>query len=505
MSQESMPPTTEHENGSNGPSFSVAQKWSLGLNSLMLLLSVLALAVMVNYLAARHFARFSWSSLAQAELSPRSLQVLSLVTNDLKVTLYFDKQEPLYELSATLLRTYAFANPHLKVTTIDYTDPGAAQLAKLTYKLSDQVANVVIFECQGRTRLVYRHELSDVDARAMMAGQSKEARRTHFKGEMEFTSAILGVINPRQPKAYLLEQHGEHRVESDDGPSGYSKFGAVLRENSVKFETLVLENTGDVPADCNLLIIPGARAAFQPETLEKIDRYLSQGGRAFILFRYPPFSTGLEWLLAKWGVAVGQNLVIDPKAVVKQNDMVISTYGSHPIVKPLHEGFALYVILPQTISPLPKRSAAADAPQVDPLFYSSKNGRVITDIRHDGTPYASPNDVVTNVSLAVAVKKGGVQGVSADRGETRLVVVGDSIFLANDHLDTEANHQFASQAINWLLARNELLSGLGPRPIQEYKLSMTKAREKRLRWVLLGVMPGTVLALGFLVWLRRRR
>ena len=505
MSQEPLPLTTRGENGSHGQSFSLAQRWNLSLNSLVLLASVLALVVMVNYLAARHFTRFSWSTMAQAELSPRSLQVLSLVTNELKVTLYFDKQEPLYDLSAALLRNYAFANPRIKITSIDYSDPGAAQQAKLTYKLSDQVANVVIFEYQGRTRLVYRHELSELDARAMMAGQSKEARRTHFKGEMEFTAAILSVLNPRQLKACLLEGHGEHRVESDDGTSGYMKFGGVLRENSVKFEPLVLETLKDVPADCNLLIIPGPRGPLLPETLEKIDRYLSAGGRAFVLFRYPPFATGLERLLERWGVSVGQNLVTDPKAGVKQNDMVISTYGSHDIVKPLHEGFGLYLILPRTIEPLSKRGVRADAPQVDPLFYSSKNGRVVTDIRGDGTPYLNPNDVVTNVALAVAVEKGGVRGVSADRGTTRLVVTGDSLFLANDNLDTEANHQFASQVINWLLARKELISGLGPRPILEYKLTMTVAQERGLRWILMGAMPGAVLVVGFFVWLRRRR
>ena len=204
-------------------------------------------------------------------------------------------------------------------------------------------------------------------------------------------------------------------------------------------------------------------------------------------------------------MSVGQNLVTDPKAGVKQNDMVISTYGSHEIVKPLHEGFGLYLVLPRTIEPLSKRGGGADAPQVDPLFYSSKNGRVVTDIRGDGTPYLNPNDVVTNVSLAVAVEKGGVRGVSADRGTTRLVVTGDSLFLANDNLDTEANHQFASQVINWLLARKELISGLGPRPIQEYKLTMTVAQERGLRWILMGAMPGAVLVVGFFVWLRRRR
>jgi hypothetical protein len=488
------------------PSFSRSRKWNLSLNTAVVLVSVLALAVMINYLAARHFGRVAWSSSVQTKLSPRTQQVLSLVSNDVKIILYFDQREPVYDLSWSLLKSYAFANSRISLETVDYTrNPAAAQLVKAKYQLGDQTdRDIVIFYCQGRKHVVHQNELSDLDTQALISGQGREVRRTHFKGELMFTSALFTVINPRQPKAYFLQGHGEHDVESDEGVTGFSKFGGVLRESAVQFDKLSLEGSGEVPPDCNLLIIAGPHSALMPGTLDKIDRYLNKGGRLLALFSYPPRRTGLEQTLANWGVSVGQNLVSDPKAVVRQNDMVVATYSTHPLIKPLHQLYQLYLILPRSIEPLRSGGSAADAPQVEPLFFTTSAGR-IADFKPDGEPYLTGREVSANVSLAVAVEKGGVRNVSADRGATRIVVVGDSYFLANDNIDSEANRQFASQAINWLLARNELLSGLAPRPIQEYKLTMTVSQERAMRWLLLLVMPGTVLLLGFLVWVRRRR
>ena len=68
------------------------------------------------------------------------------------------------------------------------------------------------------------------------------------------------------------------------------------------------------------------------------------------------------------------------------------------------------------------------------------------------------------------------------------------------------NYYFALSALNWLLERPQvLLSGLGPQPIREYKLYMTDRQQQTVQWLFLGALPGAVLALGGLVWLRRRR
>jgi len=491
------------------PSFSKARKWSLGLNALVSSAAVLALLLMVNYLAARHFTRWSWSAGAQAQLSPLSLRVLTAVTNPVKVTLYFDKEDPLFEMSYNLLKAYRYANDKIRLDVVHYlSEPGAAQLVKKKYNLSDTDRDMVIFDCQDRPKVVYQSELSDLDMQPLVTGKSKEVKRTHFKGEAMFTSAIYSVISARQARAYFLEGHYEHDPQADDGLMGYSRFAGVLRESNLQLGRLRLDGATEIPADCNLLIIAGPRDTFQPEVLDKIDRYLKQGGRLFALFNFHGLQKriGLENVLADWGVAVGQNVVFDEKSHAAQDkkSMVVYTYGTHPLIRPLMRR-QLFLVLPREVKKNPQAATGADAPQVDSLIFSSADGRVITDIRPDGGMNRSVNDKRGNISLMVAVEKGGIRNVDPGRGATRIVVAGDSLFLNNNNIDTEANHELATHVINWLLARNDLLVAVPPRPIAEYKLTMTEAQLSAARWILMGAFPGAVLLLGGLVWLRRRR
>ncbi|MBK7997225.1 MAG: hypothetical protein IPK15_00470 [Verrucomicrobia bacterium] len=215
----------------------------------------------------------------------------------------------------------------------------------------------------------------------------------------------------------------------------------------------------------------------------------------------------METLLAEWGVSVGNDVVIDEKNAVSdtKRDFVTSTFGTHALIKPLLHGFQMYTISPRSVAKDMRNTAGADAPQVEQLLYSGAEGRIITDIRANGEIYASAKDSITNAPIMVAVEKGGLRNVSADRGTTRIVVTGESLFLVNNAIDREANRQFATHAINWLLARNDLLVAVPPRPLSEYKLTMTDAQMSAASWLLMAGLPGFVLFIGALVWLRRRR
>jgi hypothetical protein len=269
-----------------------------------------------------------------------------------------------------------------------------------------------------------------------------------------------------------------------------------------------LLGTNDVPSDCSLLIVADARTALAQEELDKIDAYLKNGGRALFLFSIysadPARKTGLEKVLADWGVEVGHNVVRDLKSSVGGHgqDLVASRFTSHPIMAPLL-GTRLHFVLPRSIGKSGRGPGRADAPNVAELVLSEASAQVLSQF-NKGTPVPTPNDLQTNVSLAVAVEKGKLQGLTAERGTTRLVVVGDSLIFANQMLESAANRDFAGLTLNWLLDRSQLLGSLAPRPIKEWKLVMTQSQMLAVRWILLAGMPGVVLLLGGLVWVQRR-
>ncbi len=119
--------------------------------------------------------------------------------------------------------------------------------------------------------------------------------------------------------------------------------------------------------------------------------------------------------------------------------------------------------------------------------------------------WAIPPPPPRSYPLMVAVEQKPVPGVANPRGTTRMIVVGDSFFLDNQMIESAANRDFAGYAVNWLLDRTVLLEGIGPRPVTEFRLTMTRDQQKNVRWLLLGALPGAVLVFGWLVWLARRK
>jgi hypothetical protein len=485
------------------PSFSVGRRWSISLNLLLSILAVLALVGMVNYLAARHFQRIPVSTLAQTELSEQTRRILQSVTNMVNVTIYYDRDESLYELVNGLLKEYKFTNPRIAVQTVDYQrDPAGAQLIKSKYKLSAAgEKNLVIFDCNGNRKIIYEKELSDLDLEPLISGRSREVHRSTFKGELLFTSAIYSVTTPRALKAYFLTGHGEHSPESTDGESGFSKFAGILRDNNIDWAVA----TNNIPNDCSLLIIGGAHYALPPEELQKIEAYLNNGGRALVLFNVfgADHDTGLEKVFADWGVEVGHNVVFDRPNSTSGQDIKVLSFSAHPISAPLINS-ALHMVYPRTLRRSARGAHKADAPTVSELAFSGTEGTIVDDIRKGVPREPRPGDVRTNAPLAVAVEKGKLPGLGAERGTTRLVAIGDSIIWSNLLLDSAANRDFASLTVNWLLDRSQLLGALAPRPIPQIRVAMTKSQMSAVRWLLLLGMPGSVLLLGAMVWVQRR-
>src|SRR6266516_128644 len=481
---------------SHSASFSAARKWAAALNVLVSCASLLALVVMVNYLASRHFKRYQWMADERYRLSPMTMMMLDALTNRVRVIVFFNPDNSLFSSVKGLINEYWLACPRLDVEFVDYLHaPGRAAWIKTQYKIvSATDENFVIFDSNGKFKLVYEKELSDYDLSGIFAG--REARRTTFKGEQLFTSAIVGVSDQKPHKAYFLQGHGEHRPENEDDSMGYFKFARVLQEKDISLEPLSLL-TNDVPADCQLLIIAGPRHTLSPEELERIDNYLNHGGRAFILLLNPGIDgvkkSGLEKTLANWGVAVGDGLVTDDaqaKAGQNNNVLYVGNFGQHDIVRPL-AGSRLCLVFPHAVRPQAGASRAAETAKVAELAFTTERGKEAG--RAGGA-----------VPLMVAVEKGTIPGVAADTGSTRLVVVGDSLFLVNAIIEFDANRDFESLAVNWLLDRVQLLA-IGPRPIHEDKISLTQSQMSGARWILMGAMPGAALLVGLLVWAGRRK
>lgn len=498
------------------PSFEPGRRYRSAAQILVSSVALATLLCLSNYLAAtRHVWRYDLTSGDRVSLSQLTRQTLHSLTNDLNVTVLFKATSGLFPHVASMLREYEIESPHVKVHYVDSEqEPERSGAYKVQFQLGTRVGDVVVFELGGQRRIVAESELSvynPEDLKALMSGKSVEVRRSAFQGEWRFTAAIAGLLEGAQSHAALIVGHGEHSWDSEDTDEGYAKFARLLdREKNLVIGPLNL-TTNDFPPDCQLAVIAGPTSPFLRVEFARLDAFLQKGGRVLLLLNpYAPANqTGLERWLLNWGVEAPPQYAGDtPDFTIAPLGIWTKSFGSHPLMTPLRraEG-VLYLPFPRVVRAISNRQMPTDAPKVDIIAATSPGGMTKSDLVNFAFD-ASRGDVrQVEVPLAVAVEKGGVAGVAAARGGARMVVVGDSHMFANNALiqpaDRVGNHDFAALCVGWLLDRPQSLA-IGPKPIREWRLKMSGPQELTLSWILLAALPGSVLAVGLLVWFRRR-
>jgi hypothetical protein len=489
--------TEDPQSSSRSPSFSPARRWKIGLDIILRTLLVLAVVAMVNYLGLIFPRQFYLSPQTRVQLSPRTVGILRTLTNQVDVTVYYEKNNIMYPTIIALLKEYRRLDPHMTVTAVDpRTDPGTAVQIKDKYKLVTSAKNLVIFDSQGKVKVAPGDALSQLGAVGVTKEKKIEFAPVAFNGEKMFTSMLLAVTRPKPFKAYFLQGDGEPSLE-DTGDNGYSTLANYLREDFVDIEPLTVRGDNNIPTDTDLLIIAGPRN-FSDAELVKIDHYLQQGGRLFVLFSYTSSQqpTGLEGVLAHWGVNVGSDNVQDPANAINSDGslMEAQNFSQHPVVNALAgQSFVMY--LPRPVGQMSSANSSTDPLTVTELAFSSDQS-LLYDRR--GVPPRS-------YPLMVAVEQNSAKGIAPANGGTRLVVVGDSMCLGNQIIRAAANGDFAGYAVNWLLDRPILLSGIGQAQVVNLRLEMTQTQMRNVRWILIAALPCTVLVFGWLVWLRRRK
>ncbi len=479
-------------------SFTRGRAWSIGFHVIVSALALLALVVMVNYLAHRHNQRLYISDAAGQKLSPSTQRVLAQLTNDVKMIVFFDRTDSLFGAVASLAKEYQAHSKHIDLEFVDARMPGRAQAIRSLYRVkAEGDASRVIFDSGGQVRTVVSTELSEYNFT-----QKKEIQRTGFRGEQLFTSAILNVTQTKPVAAYFLQGHGEQGIGSDS--LGYERLAKLLENNNVTVSTLpALVGTNALPDDCGLLVVASPTTPIPNEELLKIDQYLGLGGRLLVLMNINERarSLGIESLLYKWNVQVGFDVVRDPGQAQADdpNIIIASHFGSHPIVRSLLRS-SLGLVAPRSVSQRVNPQTAADAPKVVELLFTSSSGySAVMQEANRAIPQRQGS-----IPLAVAGERGGIQGVKTERGTARYVVVGDATFLSNTLIDYAANADFAALALNWLLNRDSILSEIQASPVTEYQIVLTQQQMSQLKWLFLVFAPGVVMIIGFLVWLRRR-
>jgi ABC-2 type transport system permease protein len=486
---------------------------------------LVVVVLLLGDISGRHYVRGDWTRGSLYALSDKTVAVLRSLPRsvDATVFLYPRRDGERARLVAGLVRELAercarFSGGRFRFEIVDPDRaPDRAEAAARRYGIgaTDLGRTVVLFTSGARSKVVSEDDLIEPEVDA--DGEPGPGLAA-WRGEGAFVSAILGVAENRAPRICFARGHGEPEIDSLQD-AGYATFAESLRGDGD--EVRGLDRIADASgAGCRVLVIAEPSRAYSPPELAALATFVEAGGRLLAMLG-PTFSAGgagfaqlgLETFAARYGVGLGNNLVVDPAHASDVEGPSVwaagpDGYRPHPITARL--GGRL------TFWPRAREVAPADAPpaglSVSPLVRSSADGWGETDLPtirgESDLKFDAGRDRRGPIVVAAAVERAsGPSGGPSGRPATRLVFLGTGRLVMNYRLagvtlrDYDAD--FLLGAVAWLADRDDRI-GIGPKIAARISLTPTEGQVSWAFRLFVVGLPLLALGAGALVWARRR-
>jgi len=458
-----------------------------GASAALLIVIALGVAVLANAVSLRYNTRWDLTENKRHSLSPQTVKLLKALKTPVEVIGFFRSDTPGKRTAEDLLKQYAQASD-----------------GKFTYRVEDP---------DRSPGLARRYGVETYGTLVMQSGEKSE--KVLDAEEERLTNALVKVTRPGNPIVYFVKGHGERDISSAER-TGMSQAKEQLEKANYTVKDLELARTGKVPPDAAVVIVPGPRTDLLPPELTAIDDYLAQGGHVLVMAD-PLQADGLAKYLAKYGVTLGQDLVVEPSPVgrllgVGPEVPLVMQYEQHPITRDMAKvmtGFPLTrSVSPaktppkgMSVTPLAKTSAESwGETNLDGLRRGQPASRDDKD-----TPGPVPVLVAVTIEPPPAPKPAGqAEADDSKKPKGRLVVLGTSTFASNQALGFQGNRDLFLNIVAWLAGQEDEIA-VRPKDPRQNPIFATEAQKNAILWLSIVVLPGAVMVCGIALVVRRRR
>ena len=458
-----------------------------GASAALLIVIALGVAVLANAVSLRYNARWDLTENKRHSLSPQTVKLLKALKSPVEVIGFFRSDTPGKRTAEDLLKQYAQASD-----------------GKFTYRVEDP---------DRSPGLARRYGVETYGTLVMQSGEKSE--KVLDAEEERLTNALVKVTRPGNPIVYFVKGHGERDISSSER-TGMSQAKEQLEKANYTVKDLELARTGKVPPDAAVVIVPGPRTDLLPPELTAIDDYLAQGGHV-LLMADPLQADGLAKYVAKYGVTLGQDLVVEPSPIgrllgVGPEVPLVMQYEQHPITKDMAKvmtGFPLTrSVSPaktppkgMTVTPLAKTSADSwGETNLDGLRRGQPASRDDKD-----TPGPVPVLLAVTIEPTPAPKVAGqAEADDSKKPKGRLVVLGTSTFASNQALGFQGNRDLFLNIVAWLAGQEDEIA-VRPKDPRQNPIFAIEAQKNAILWLSIVVLPGAVMVCGIALVVRRRR
>jgi hypothetical protein len=280
---------------------------------------------------------------------------------------------------------------------------------------------------------------------------------------------------------------------------GFSGLAAALATEGYALRALPVAALTELPPELGAVLALAPERPLPDDAIAALGAYLARGGRLIALLE-PGRASGVEELLARFGIASPDRVVVDADAraafgLAPGLALVATHYETHPATTGLGPNRSTFFA--------GARSFALRKPEpvdrVGELVWSDRHAWLASGATAPPSP--QPSDAETT---ALAYQPLAVAGrYPRAGGEARILAFGDSDFASNRFLRAVYNLDLILNGVHWLL-RQEPAITLRPKLHTATQFPLPLADTLSTFYGVGLAIPELLLLAGGVVWLRRR-
>jgi hypothetical protein len=432
----------------------------------------------------------------------------------------------LLDLTGMLLRRYAaIGGESVKVVHHDaYQDPAAYREAAqaFTYTAADTESLIVAVRQKGKERRFRKLSMVSDLAVIDMGGNAPTGAPggrpalpilKDFQGEKAISSALKGLLVQGNPVVYVLKGQSV-MVRFQNGDLDYGRLIEAMTQSGFDVRWLNLRQQGGVPTDADMVMCMEPTREFLTRDSEYLYAYLKRGGRLFVNYGWAA-TPDMNPTGGKLGELLG--FEVSPGPVFHRipdlggrgggsmdgTDAVarlsLQLNPSHPTTRRMAQtGRPIEVFMGREVR---QRRDHPENVRLEELLRTGREGWLARTV--GGRPdFRSPTGGLRNYTVGLACEmdpEGDGDASSSPR-------VGRAVVIAGAFCNNKAFPHFGDFALNicnWMTERRVLLDIATSRYTAE-SVDISPQQISRIRWLLIGYVPGAFLVMGLFMWWRRR-
>ena len=463
------------------------------LSTLLVMLVAVAVNLLTDAAGQRWPIKLDLTEGGLATLSEESVQAVSGVDQDAVIYLLFrnGSNSELQSTLTALAEKYHALNPRVTVQTLDpVAQPGLVNKLKGKDQTLSEGSVIVTNGDQSRVKVIPSSDLYTYT----YDESSGQYQVSSFDGEAVLTSALLFVTGADAPRALFLTGHNELTRDY------CATFAQQLERENYEVRSFELGGAEKLQTGDTLLILAPSLDLTEAE-LSELDAFLNDGGRALFVNDPsidPSKTPNFAKFLSGAGISFKPGVVVEDESsagnyLSGQLYLVPNADTSHEITAPLA---GTRLILPGACA---LTTADSDRFTVQALLTTSASA------------FIKPTDYAGSMSAPVEGDERGpftLAAASEGSGESgaRVVAVGNLYVVADsDYMYSSGNLDFSVNAVKWLTGQK---TGIQIRS-KALNAEVLHIPDARTLWLLamlvVALIPGAILILGTVMYVRRRR